>query len=143
MKTFNFLILSVLLFNFNTSFASDALDSKTDSLDGEMTWVGEIKDDPRTHTTEHRHALEFVRDVDGDSFDIVDSPELTRLHHETGKNYRIEAKVAKTPKFLFFGGNLVVKSFKVIEETSDSIPHALPRRESAPVRMRTISGRNL
>lgn len=116
----------MLTFAFNFSNAADS-DSK--NVQDTMTWVGEVKDTPRTHTTDHRHALEFIRDEDGKSFDIVDSPDLKKLHHESGKNYRIEAQVEKTPKFLFFGGNLIVKSFKVIEETSESLPHVTPTRE--------------
>lgn len=123
---YTFLMLT-LAFNFSNAADSDSKAAE----DNTMTWVGEIKDTPRTHTTDHRHALEFTRDSDGESFDIVDSPDLKKLHHDSGKNFRIEAQVELTPKFLFFGGNLIVKSFKVIEETSPSIPHVIPTpRES-------------
>lgn len=96
-----------------------------------VKWVGEVKDDRSTHTTEHRHELEFVKKDDGKRYDIVDSPELVKLHHETGKSYLAEIEAEKTPRFLFWGGNLIVKNFKVLEETSDVIPHAEPVRRSS------------
>jgi len=100
-----------------------------------VKWVGTVKDDADSHTTEHEHELEFTRKDNGDSYDIVDSPELVKLHHDTEKNYVVEIEAEKTSKFLFWGGNLIVKNFKVIEEASDRIAHRAPaakRSSSGP-----------
>jgi hypothetical protein len=91
-----------------------------------VKWVGEVKDDWSTHTTEHKHELEFVKKDDGKKYTIVDSPQLVQLHHESGKNYLMEIEAEKTPVFLFWGGNLIVKSFKVLGETSGEIAHNEP-----------------
>ena len=98
-----------------------------------VKWVGEIKDEASDHTTEHGHSLEFVKKDDGKEYDIVDSPELVKLHHETEKNYLVEVEAEKTPRFLFWGGNLIVKNFKVLEETA-SVPHLAPIKRAANVR---------
>lgn len=90
-----------------------------------VKWVGEIRDDASTHTTEHVHNLEFVRQNDGSSYDIVESPELVKLHHETEKNFLVEIEAEITSRFLFWGGNLVVKKFKVLQETSEALPHKM------------------
>src|SRR5689334_4842341 len=55
-----------------------------------VKWIGEVKDDHSSHTTEHQHELQFTRKGNGKIYDIVDSPELVKLHHETGKNYVLE-----------------------------------------------------
>lgn len=88
-----------------------------------VDWVGEVKDDPASHNSDHDHDLEFVKKDDGESYDIVDSPELLNLHHTTGKNYLVRMEAEKTPRFLFWGGNLIVRKFDVLEETSESLPH--------------------
>lgn len=97
-----------------------------------VTWVGEIKDEASDHTTEHRHALKFIKKDDGKKYSIVDSPELVKLHHETEKNYLVEIEAEKTPRFLFWGGNLIVKNFKVLHELA-SVPH-LPPPPPRPVK---------
>jgi hypothetical protein len=105
-----------------------------------VKWVGEISDSASDHTTQHGHDLEFRNRATGDTYDIVDSPELVKLHHETEKNYLVEIEAEKTSRFLFWGGNLIVKNFKVLNETA-SVPHlAAP----APVRTTTreFGGRN-
>lgn len=99
-------------------------------------WIGRIKDDEFSHNSNHEHELQFVKE-NGDTFDIVDSPELVKLHHETEKNYLLAIEAERTPRFLFWGGNLIVKTFKVIEE-SGAVPHLSPEESttsaSKPVR---------
>ena len=94
-----------------------------------VRWVGTFKDKDGSHTTEHEHELEFTRKDSGDSYDIVDSPELVKLHHETQKNYVVEIEAEKTPKFLFWGGSLIIKNFKVVEDASGPIKHQAPAAE--------------
>ncbi len=98
-----------------------------------VKWIGEVKDEASDHTTEHQHSLEFTKKDNGKEYDIVDSPELVKLHHETEKNYLVEIEAEKTPRFLFWGGNLIVKNFKVLEETA-VVPHLEPTKRTSSVR---------
>ncbi|AZZ37298.1 hypothetical protein CIK05_11030 [Bdellovibrio sp. qaytius] len=104
------------------SFFSCASTNISKNANGRAILTGEITDDQSTHDTRHQHELKFTDQATGQVFNIVDSPELVKLH-ESGKNYLIQADVAQTSKFLFWGGNLVVKNFNVIKETSEEIPH--------------------
>lgn len=96
-----------------------------------VKWVGVVKGDEDYHTTDHDHELEFVRQSDQEDFDIVDSPKLVKFHHDTEKNYLMEIEAEKTSRFLFWGGNLVVKNFKVLKEL-EKVAHTKPVR--TPVR---------
>jgi hypothetical protein len=98
-----------------------------------VKWVGEISDSASDHTTLHDHKLEFKNRQTGKTYDVVDSPELVKLHHENEKNYLVEIEAEKTSRFLFWGGNLIVKTFKVLDET-ESVPHLARRAPSATVR---------
>lgn len=127
-----------LLTSYSSAFARGGdragFDRKPAKYEPEIVkWVGEIKDEDSDHTTEHNHSLEFVKKDDGKEYDVVDSPELVKLHHETEKNYLVEIEAEKTPRFLFWGGNLIVKNFKVLEETA-SVPHLAPIKRAANVR---------
>jgi hypothetical protein len=75
--------------------------------------IGKITESRNDHTTKHEHELNFVRLSDGETFDIVDSPQLVKEHCETEKNSVVEVEGYRTGKFLFWGGNLVVTNFKV------------------------------
>src|SRR3989338_3483475 len=63
-----------------------------------VKWVGEISDSESDHTTQHGHKLKFKNHETGDTYDIVDSPELVKLHHETEKNYLVEIEAEKTSR---------------------------------------------
>lgn len=84
--------------------------------------VGEISDPASGHTTRHKHNLKIKNLETGESYKIVDSPELVKIHHENEKNYLVEIEAEVTSRFLFWGGNLTVKNFKVIDEIA-SVPH--------------------
>jgi hypothetical protein len=132
-----------LLTSYSSAFARGGdragFDRKPAKYEPEIVkWVGEIKDEASDHTTEHQHALEFVKKDDGKVYDIVESPELVKLHHETEKNYLVEIEAEKKPRFLFWGGNLIVKNFTVLEETA-SVPHLAPIKRTSSVR--EIGGR--
>lgn len=86
-----------------------------------LKWVGEIRDEASSHTNEHWHSLKFVKKDDGEVYDL-DSSELTELHHKSEKNYLVEVEGEITPRFLFWGGNLKVNTFKVLAE-GERIPH--------------------
>lgn len=80
-----------------------------------LNWTGVVKASDLSHTKKHDHFLEFVRSDDDKVFDIIDSPELVKMHHDTNRNYKVKIEGYLTSKFLFWGGNLVVKNFKVLE----------------------------
>lgn len=104
-----------------------------------VKWIGEVKDEAATHTAGHEHELKFVKKDDGKEYGIKDSPDLVKLHHETERNFIVEIEAEKTPRFLFWGGNLIVRNFKVLEET-DSAPH-LTEIKQEPVRVREFRER--
>ena len=107
-----------------------------------VRWVGVIKDDASTHTEKHEHELKFVNNETGDAYDLENSSELVKLHHDSEKNLLVEIEAEKKPRFLFWGGQLVVKSFKVIREASEAIPHAKfsPTPKESRVFMREHGG---
>ncbi len=88
-----------------------------------VKWAGEVRDDAASHTNDHEHALTFLNKEDGKIYDVVDSPALVKLHHETEKSFLVEVEAEKTPRFLFWGANLIVKNFRVISELGESVPH--------------------
>lgn len=87
-----------------------------------VNWRGEISDPPEEHTTLHSHHLRFKEEITGEVYDIVNSPELVKIHHETEKNYRLLIEGEITPRFLFWGGNLIVRNFKILKSTAH-VPH--------------------
>ena len=113
----------VLMAIIASAFMGCASTNITANLSDRIIRTGEVSDKVSSHDMRHQHKLVFKEKSTGKIFNVVESPELAKLHHETGKNYLIEADTVQTKKFLFWGGNLVVKNFKVIEETSDEIPH--------------------
>jgi|TARA_Y100000817_G_C16781318_1_gene510731 hypothetical protein len=119
--------LSTLLLSLNLFASTDG--------QGSFIWNGVVRSSELSHTTDHTHFLEFVRSEDKEVFDIVDSPELAKLHHDTNRNYRVEIEGQLTSKFLFWGGNLVVKKFKVLEEL-DVVALREPRRISGSSELR-------
>lgn len=85
-----------------------------------VQWVGVVGDDVSSHDSRGNHELKFVKNENGETYDIEDSPELIKLHDETGKKYLVEIVAEKTPKFLFWGGNLIVKKFKVLGDVNET-----------------------
>lgn len=104
--------------------------------------VGKISESPSDHTTKHEHELQFVRLSDGEKFDIVDSPKLLKEHCESEKNSVVEIEGYRTGKFLFWGGNLVVTSFKVHEDIeTPKLAHVKPESIVRPTRTDTFNDR--
>jgi hypothetical protein len=93
-----------------------------------VAWSGLIYDSPSTHTTIHGHALSFEDAETKKTYGVVDSPELERLHHETNKNYQVKLEGRITPKFLFFGGNLIVTKFEILSESEEIALNTPPAR---------------
>ena len=130
MKTFKKIMSLSLLATAVSSYQAIAFDNVEKKIEKTaMTRVGEIKDDSveMSHTTRHRHNLEFIDKDTGKSYDVVDSPALEKIHCESGKNLLVEVEAELTPRVLFWGNNLIVKNFKILGETSDLIPHQEPR----------------
>lgn len=95
--------------------------------DSIVRWKGVVRGNSISHTTNHQHQLEFIREIDGKIFDVVDSPRLLALHHASDRNYRVRITGELTSRFFFWGGNLIVKDFAVLEEL-DKEPLQEPRR---------------
>lgn len=81
-----------------------------------LTLTGSIVCNPNTHTTDHDHELLFKEEGSDREFDIVDSPALVSYHHQNDKNLKAQINGYITSKFLFWGGNLVVTSYEILEE---------------------------
>ncbi len=77
-----------------------------------VNWTGEIKEELSSHDTSHD--LLFFKKDDGKKYSIIDSPDIVRFQHEINKNFLIEIEAEKSPTFLFWGGKLVIKKFKII-----------------------------
>jgi len=101
-----------------------------------VQWTGVLSEEDGYHYNQHEfgHDLEFTRQSDGKSFDVVDSEELAAVHIEKEKNLLVEIEGEKTSRFLFWGGNLIVTKFKVLQEL-EQIPHQ-------EYKARSPSGRN-
>ncbi|MBN22444.1 MAG: hypothetical protein CL678_14265 [Bdellovibrionaceae bacterium] len=96
-----------------------------------VKWIGTVGAGS-FHTTVHLHDMEFTRQSDGETYDIVDSPKLENEHCRVGKKLLVEIEAEQTPRFLFWGGNLIVKNFTVLEELGAEkhrIPRQLPAHE--------------
>jgi len=123
----SYLLALILLVSSGNLYAREGIgpiiDRKPASTGPEIVkWIGEISNSASDHTTLHNHSLEFKNRETGKTYDIVDSPDLVKVHHENEKNYLVEIEAEKTPRFLFWGGNLIVKNFKILGETA-SVPH--------------------
>lgn len=81
-----------------------------------VNWTGEIKEELTSHYADHD--LLFLKEDGNKKYSIIESPEILRFHHEINKNYLVEIEAEKTPTFLFWGGKLVIKKFKIISGPS-------------------------
>lgn len=117
----SYLKLFVVVAISQTLLTAQAARAENDTI----KWIGVVKEEAGQHTTDHNHEIQFVRQSDQETFDVVDSPELEKLHHGKEKRLLVEAVGRVTPKFLFWGGNLVVSQFNVLKEL-ESIPHQKP-----------------
>lgn len=111
---------------------TDTNKSETGNKNQTVKWIGKISDPAATHTTNHNHDPDFIRQGTNEKYDIVDSPELLKFHHESERNHLLEIEGELTPRFLFWGNNLIVKKFTVLEEL-DAAPHLKP--QPAPKRI--------
>lgn len=68
--------------------------------------------------------LELIESETGESYSISEPGELKAMHCSKEKDLLVQMKAERTPKFLFWGGNLKVQSFEILEEL-ESQPHHL------------------
>ncbi len=97
-----------------------SIQAKND-VNEKVTWLGKIQDDESEHDQSHEHKLSFIRQENGKAYD-VQIPELRQMHHETDKNFLVEIQGEVTPKFLFWGGNLILRSVRILQKL-DGPPH--------------------
>ena len=117
-------ILSILLFSIITNQSAWATQS--------VKWVGTLVEKRGYHTPEHssNHALELVRQDNNEEYDVIESESLLGVHIEKDKDLLVEIEGEVTPRFLFWGGDLIVKSFKILNEL-EAIPHHEPPKSQS------------
>lgn len=91
-----------------------------------VKWFGEVKEEIESHKTSHDFL--FVNKDDGKSYKIIDSPNFVNFNHEIGKNYLVKIEAEITPTFFFWGGNLIVKKFQIIGDST--IKESDPAKQS-------------
>ncbi len=93
-----------------------------------VKWTGLLNEKRGYHyySPDQSHNLEFISNSDNQSFDIVESEDLVNFHSQKDKILEVEIEGEITPRFLFWGGNLKVTSFKILKELED-----IPRREQS------------
>ena len=84
-----------------------------------LKWSGRVYDLKDSHTTSHQHELLFKDSETNKIYDVVKSPEIEKLHHDTNKHYDVEIEGYLTSKFLFWGGNLVITKFNILDESDE------------------------
>jgi len=85
---------------------------------------GIVREKSGFHTPGHTddHELEFVRQSDGEVFDIENSEALAKVHATEDRTLLVEVEGDISSRFLFWGGNLEVKKFQVLEKL-EKTPH--------------------
>lgn len=90
-----------------------------------------------SHASDCNIDLELVVQDSGKIYSISDPGELAALHCTKEKNFSVTMKAERTPKFLFWGGNLKVQSFEIIEELEAQPHKKVPVVRRAPFTDRT------
>ena len=118
-----FITLVTLLVGAQTSFAREALDGLFDRTVPQKTqtqivdWVGLIYSKDAD-----RNDLEFIRDGDQAAFDVEDTSNLRELNWKDHQSRVVRITAEKTSRFLFWGGDLIVRDFKVLKEAGKYRP---------------------
>lgn len=108
-----------------------------------VKWIGTLIERRGYHTPEHseRHVLELRRQDNSETYKVIKSEALVATHIEKDKKLLVEIEGELTPRFLFWGGNLIVKSFIVLNEL-DEIPHHESVNQQSTLReYRSLRGR--
>lgn len=83
------------------------------------------------HQTDCGVDLELVESETGKTYSISEPGELAQLHCSKEKNFLVTLKAERTSKFLFWGGNLEVQEFQVLEEL-EAQPHIQAQNTREP-----------
>ncbi len=87
-----------------------------------VTWNGFVKCENESHAKTGECDMIFI-DKNADEFDIIESPDLLRVHCSKHTDLEVRLTAEKTPSFLFWGGDLKVAKFDVVREVnSEEIP---------------------
>lgn len=130
MKKLSILIVTIAIFSAQGVLAGGYDDRGSERFDRKNTykpeivsWTGVIHS-----VLDDEVDLEFVRSEDKEDFDIVDSPNLEKLDWKNHRSRLVKITAEKTPRFLFWGGSLIVKDFIVVKETGK---FPMPKRKTA------------
>ena len=91
---------------------------------------GIVKSDGN-HQTDCDVDLELVETETGKTYSISEPGELAQLHCSKENDFLVTLKAERTSKFLFWGGNLEVQGFQVLEEL-ETQPHIQTKNTREP-----------
>ena len=113
-------LATILMFSLNVSAESksgrDYTVDRTPTVPVILDLEGTVRS-AGTHTKDECPDLEFVDSKTGKKFDLERAEELTKLHCASERDLVVRMTAEKESRFLFWGGDLIVKSFEVISET--------------------------
>ena len=107
--------------------------TESEQSTNKVSWTGVVRCEKYSHTNEHGCDLEFENGDTSKTISVVESPDLLKRHCANDRDLKVKVDGELTPKFLFWGGNLKISSFEVIEELSP-----MPETAKLSARPRTI-----
>lgn len=110
--TYVLVILSIA----NVNYATANAESNSEEF---KKWIGTIKCQDSTANLTHGHEATFINQEDQEELDIVDSENFVQKQCSRSKTSVLEIEARKTSQFLFWGGNLVVKNFRTLEDIGE------------------------
>lgn len=133
MKTLKHLAtMSLVLAGLTTGIAKASSDSESKS--NEVNWTGIVRCEAYSHAQNHDCNLEFEDAETKDTYSVVESPDVLKRHCSNERDLKVKVVGELTSKFLFWGGNLKVKSFDVIEELDPMPRTAYMSERPRPIR---------
>jgi len=128
LKVISIMSLVVAGYSVTTAMASNQNESTN-----KVSWTGVVRCEKYSHANEHGCDLEFENSDTSKTISVVESPDLLKRHCENDRDLKVKVAGELTPRFLFWGGNLKISSFEVIEELSP-----MPETAKLSARPRTI-----
>ena len=120
-----FALISTLTLTANAEsrggYRSSDFGTKTKYVPEILELKGIVRSDGN-HQKECGVDLELVESETGKTYSISEPGELAQLHCSKEKDFLVTLKAERTSKFLFWGGNLKVQQFQVLEEF-EAQPH--------------------
>jgi len=128
---------------YSTLFIAGLLYSNILFANENIKWTGVLQESKGFHSTNHtnEHSLVFVSKETGKTFDVEDNQELISTHTEKDKKLLIEVEGEVTPHFLFWGGNLIIKSYKILEDLEPMVHYEPTYRSRATQEFHGRQGR--